>query len=100
MIIPEDILQQVVFLSKDRKLAVIVKDRYFDLPGLSSYSGLGMSTLRKYMKVRGLPYYKLDGKLLIKKSAFDAWMQRFRATQEIDINKLADEAVRAVRGAK
>ena len=56
MLIPDNIAQSVVLLDNGqaKKLAVIVKDKYFDLPGLSSYCGLGMSTLRKYMKTHRL----------------------------------------------
>jgi hypothetical protein len=48
-----------------------------DLRGLSAYSSLGVTTLRGYINRRKnpLPHYRLDGKILVKRDAFDRWLE-------------------------
>ncbi len=54
---------------------IALKDQYFDLPGLNAYSCIPVPTLRDYIKRDGMPCFKLRGKILVKRSEFDAWMQ-------------------------
>ena len=61
-----------------------LKDQYFDLEGLSTYSALKVPTLREYIKERKLPAFKVKGKLLIRKSEFDSWLEKFRVKDRID----------------
>jgi hypothetical protein len=100
MILPEDITQRVVLLDnegKNRELAVIVNDNYFDLAGLSAYSGFSVSTLRSYIKKRGLPCFRVDGKIMVKRSEYDRWFDGFRKNQGADLETIANEAVASVR---
>ena len=53
------------------------EDRYLDLKGLATYSSLGVGTIRDYLK-QGLPAFKIKGKVLIRKSEFDEWIEGFR----------------------
>ena len=64
---------------------------YFDLKGLATYSSLPVPTLRDYVKGCGLPCFKIRGKLLVKKSEFDGWIESFR----VDHNRL-DQLVNEV----
>ena len=50
-------------------------DRYFDLRGLSEYSSLSVRTLRKYLGM--IPHYRIGGKLLVKKSEFDKYLEHW-----------------------
>ena len=59
MILPEQIIE------------ISLKDQYFDLKGLSIYSALAVPTLRDHIRVGCLPYFKVKGKILVKKSDFD-----------------------------
>ncbi len=54
---------------------------YLPLKALARYSGLSVRTLRGYLShpAHPLPCYRLGGKVLVKQSEFDAWMERFRA---------------------
>ena len=61
-----------------------LKDQYFDLEGLSTYSALKVPTLREYIKERKLPAFKVKGKLLIRKSEFDSWLEKFRVKDKIE----------------
>lgn len=79
MLIPDDIAEQTISL----------KDKFFDLRGLSVYSSLGVSTLRDHIK-RGMPCFKIGGKILIKLSEFDKWLERYRLNAEQDLDAMVD----------
>lgn len=56
-------------------------DPFLDLKALVAYSGLSKSTLRAYIDLPpadALPCYRLRGKILVRRSEFDAWLQRYR----------------------
>ncbi len=80
MILPDSIAERGVFL----------KDQIFDLKGLSVYSSLSVSTLRQYIK-DGLPAYSLRGKILVRRSEFDRWLEKYRVTRGQDLSNLADD---------
>jgi len=79
MIIPDNIAET----------AITLKDQYFDLKGLSTYSAISVGSLRDYLKT-GMPYFKLKGKILIKKSEFDAWLEKYRVNKKRDLNNIVD----------
>jgi len=76
--------------------AISLKDQYFDLKGLSVYSAFGVGTLRDYLKSGGLPGFKLRGKILIKRSEFDACLEKFRIEQ--DLNTIVDDVMSSLKG--
>lgn len=82
MILPDDIVET----------GVTLKDQYFDLRGLCAYSSLSVPALRNYIKI-GLPSYRLQGKILVKRSEFDAWIQKYKINRSRDIQALADDAL-------
>jgi hypothetical protein len=61
-------------------------DGFLDLRRLKSYSGHGVRKLRDYIHdpVDPLPAYRIgsSGKLLVRRSEFDAWMSRRRYKPE------------------
>ena len=86
MIIPDDIAEP----------AISLKDRYFDLKGLSVYSSLGVGTLRDHIKSGELEAYKVKGKILIKKSHFDIFIEGFRI--EKSLGNIVDEIMDSLKG--
>ena len=80
MIIPDSIAEQGISL----------KDQYFDLEGLAAYSAYSVSCLRKYLK-QGLPHYK-HGKILVKRSEFDAWFRQFRIEKH-ELDEYVDQVL-------
>jgi excisionase family DNA binding protein len=72
-------------------------DRYLDLQKLSEYSSLAVPTLRDYIKRGTLPHYRLLGKIVIKKSEFDGWIQQFRVDKRDDLEDLVEEAISALK---
>jgi hypothetical protein len=70
-----------------------IEPAYFDLKGLHAYSGGAISVrkLRALLKQPdGLPHFRVGRKVLVAKSDFDAWVQRFRR-EPIDLDALVDE---------
>ena len=87
MKIPGDMIQATISLS----------DQYFDLQGLSRYACIPVSTLRDYMRKEGLPYFKPRGKVLVKRSEFDKWLERYRIDRSERLNAIVDDVLRKVR---
>ena len=86
MILPETIVATVG-----------LRDQYFDLEGLSTYSALRVPTLREYIKGKRLPAFKVKGKILIRRSEFDAWLEKFRVKDKVDtiINEVMSDLKRS-----
>lgn len=60
-------------------------DQYLDLRRLAEYSNLAVPTLRDYLRgLNPIPHFKLKGKVLVKQSEFDRWIESFR----VDASKL------------
>ncbi len=88
-------------------------DPWLSLEALSQYSGLSVRSLRACLAdpAHPLPCYRLrdphvivtkagkrqtvTGKILVRRSEFDAWMQQFRYTPDLD--KLVDEVVAEIQ---
>jgi len=87
MILPDNIIEPEISL----------KDQHFDLRGLSAYSALGIATLRDYLKSGGLPFFKLRGKLLIKRSEFDAWIEGYRVRKNQNLNNVVYEVLTSLK---
>ena len=83
MFIPDDIADH----------AISLKDQFFDLRGLSAYSSLKVPTIRDYIKSGGLPCFKLKGKLLIKKSEFDQWIENYRLNRKKELSSIVSNVL-------
>ena len=70
---------------------------YLDLRGLSTYASLAIPTLRDYLKEGGLPYYRLRGKILVRRSDFDAWIEQFRVDEKENLDALVEDALCSVK---
>ena len=67
---------------------------YLDLKALALYSRIGIRTLRGYIhrKVRPLPSYQVDKKIIVRKVEFDEWLASFRRADGGDgIDSLVEE---------
>jgi len=76
---------------------ITLKDQYFDLKGLSAYSAVSVGSLRNYLKSGGLPFFKLRGKLLIKRSEFDTWLERYRVNKRQNIDSLVNDVMNCLK---
>ena len=82
MIIPDGIAET----------AITLKDQLFDLRGLSAYSALAVPTLRDYLRDgrNPIPYFKIKGKILVRKAEFDAWLETFRVNRKQNVQEIVD----------
>ena len=88
MILPDNIIES----------AISLKDQYFDLRGLSAYSALGVGTLRDHIKSGNLPAFKVKGKILIRRSEFDIWLEDYRVNRTKQINDIVDDVMSSLEG--
>lgn len=72
-------------------------DNYFDLKKLSDYSSYSISSLQKFIK-KGLPYYQPEptGKILVRQSEFDKWINHFRSIEKIKLESVVDSIIKSV----
>ena len=77
---------------------VQLDDAYLDLKNLSRYAGLGVRTLRGYLahSARPLPHYRVGGKILVKRSEFDRWIDGFRVAQPESLDALVADVLRGL----
>ena len=72
-------------------------DPFMSLKGLAAYSGLSVRTLRDHLgdAVHPLPCFRVGGKILVRRSEFDAWIERFRHRANT-VQRLVDEVLRGL----
>ena len=64
----------------EHEITGVELDRYLSIRALAEYSGLSVRRLRDYL-VDGaapIPHYRIGGKILVRRSEYDAWTVRFR----------------------
>ena len=72
-------------------------DRWLDLRRLREYATVSERTLRAWIhsQVNPLPAVRVGTKILVRRSEFDAWMERHRIKQ-VDLGCIVEEMVEAV----
>lgn len=75
--------------------AVVGEDVYFSLQRLPAYAGLCERQLRTYLThaVYPLPHFKIGGRLLVRKSDYDAWALQFRQVADSRVDALVQDAL-------
>jgi excisionase family DNA binding protein len=73
----------------------ICLDPYLSLRALASYSGLSVRKLRDCLgdPFKPLPHYRVGGKILVRRSDFDAWIARYRMTGRADVDNIVNEVL-------
>lgn len=95
-------------LGQDRPKLVVVKDLelttlldpYLPLRALAAYSGCSIRWLRDrlYDLRHPLPYYRLPGgKILVRRSEFDAWLARYRHMDNPDVKRIVTDTIQRLR---
>ena len=73
---------------------IALTDQYFDLQGLYVYSSIPVSTLRDYIRKQNLPHFKACGKILVKRSEFDGWLETYRVNRSQNLKKLTNSIMK------
>jgi len=79
----------------DVREAAVPFDPYLSLRELSKYCGLSDRTLRSYIKepTHPLPCYHVGGKILVRRSEFDRWIESFRRRDGEDLNAIVQQVM-------
>jgi excisionase family DNA binding protein len=80
-------------LAIEQAKVVVELDPYLSLKALASYSGLSVRRLRDLLSdpAHPLPHYKVGGKILVRRSSFDRWIEFYNATP--DVSGVVNEVV-------
>jgi excisionase family DNA binding protein len=82
------------------KFSPKIEPQYLDLKGLARYSSLSVGTLRVILaRPGGPPHYRPGGKVLIKRSDWDHWLEQFK-TAPVDLGALVEEVLSEIGGRK
>lgn len=75
-------------------------DPYLTLKGLAAYSGMSVRLLRDCLvePAHPLPHYRHRGKIVVRRSEFDAWIAAYRQVGRADVGRVVDEVLRDLRG--
>jgi hypothetical protein len=66
----------------ERVVVSTTLDPLLSLKALATYSSIAPRTLRQYLELApedALPCYRLPGKILVRRSEFDAWIAQYRS---------------------
>jgi Helix-turn-helix domain len=66
---------------------------FLSLKALAAYSGLSVRKLRDYLDnpMDPLPHYRVGGKILMRRSEFDAWISTYRRVGGLDVDPIVRE---------
>src|SRR5437773_2381841 len=73
---------------------------YLDLTQLGSYASCSVRWLRARLVDRShpLPCYRVEGKLLVRREEFDAWISQYRVSRPTDgLSQIVESVVAQVR---
>src|SRR5437870_10905794 len=71
-------------------------DPFLDLRALAMYSSLSVRKLRDLLEdpERPLPCYQVGGKILVRRSEFDAWISAYRRRGRTDVDEIVSDVFR------
>jgi hypothetical protein len=75
-------------------------DAFLSLRALASYSCVSVRKLREHLRdpVHPLPHYRLGGKIVVRRSEFDAWIARYRRVGQTDVDGIVSSVMHDLRG--
>jgi hypothetical protein len=85
-------------LLAERVVVTIPFDPFLSLRALAAYSGLSVRKLRQHLEdsAHPVPCYRVGGKILVRRSEFDAWIAAYRQRGRADVNRIVGEVLRDV----
>lgn len=73
-------------------------DPWLSLKAAASYCNLSTRFLRARIAEGALPHYRPGGKVLIRRSHLDAWLEQFKRIGAQDLDAAVDDILRDFRG--
>ena len=89
-------LRTMPHVKRRRRFIVSVPlDPYLSLKALATYSGLSVRKLRNCLRhpSHPLPHYRVDGKILIRRSEFDVWIAAYRRVGDPEVDQIVDDVL-------
>lgn len=73
-------------------------DAYLPLKALAAYSGISVRTLRGYLTnpSHALPHYRIGGKILVRRSDYDAWARGFQVRSDSSLDSIVADALKGL----
>jgi hypothetical protein len=70
-------------------------DPFLSFRALATYSGLSVRKLRDHLDdpTHPLPHYRVGGKIVVRRSEFDAWISMYRRVGGIDVSQIVKEVL-------
>jgi excisionase family DNA binding protein len=74
----------------ERVTVGIPLDPFLSLKALAAYSGLSVRKLRDCLDDprHPLPHYRVGGKILVRRSEFDAWIAAYRQVEDAAVDRI------------
>jgi hypothetical protein len=78
----------------------VLLDPYLSLKALSGYSSMSIRKLRDYLEdaANPLPSYRPGGKILVRRSEFDAWIAAYRQHGRRDVGQIVNDVLTSLQG--
>lgn len=92
---------QVRGILADRVVVSTALDPFLSLRALASYACVSIRKLREHLDdpTHPLPHYRIGGKIVVRRSEFDAWIAAYRRVGQADVGGIVDSVMRDLRGA-
>ncbi len=73
-------------------------DPFLDLRALTTYSGLSRRKLRNYLTdaAHPLPCYRIGGKILVRRSEYDAWAACYRQVGQPAVDRIVTDVLKSL----
>jgi predicted DNA-binding transcriptional regulator AlpA len=73
-------------------------DPFLSLQALAAYSGLSRRKLRDYLTdpAHPLPCYRIGGKIVVRRSEYDAWAARYRQVGQPDVDRIVSDVLKTL----
>ncbi len=73
-------------------------DPFLSLKALAAYSGIGVRKLRDQLDdpAHPLPHYRVGGKILVRRSEFDAWIATYRQRRRADVDRIVSDVLKGL----
>jgi len=93
-------VDQVRGVLAERVVISTLLDPFLTLKALAKYSGISVRKLREYLEdpFHPLLHYRVGGKILVRRSEFDAWMTHYRRTHSLDVTGIVNDVLQTSRG--
>jgi hypothetical protein len=94
-------VSQVRGVLADRVIVSSALDPFLSLRALASYACVSVRKLREHLDdpIHPLPHYRIGGKIVVRRSEFDAWMSAYRRVGHADLGGIVNSVMRDLRGA-